>query len=357
MPEIVTVKNLTVTTGSTINIPVDLASGFLDSQLHGYRLTGSPTLSVADYVLVPQGTAILNQRVVFYWEANVTYGVGTAITIFGKTIPSAWATKNFITTCVYDGSAWQVQLVCGGEEDGWIEAPDLAADSVITSKILDLNVTTAKINDAAVTNAKLANMATNTIKGNDSAGPDVPQDLTMSELRTLLAQKLVLAGDVTSPSTTSSAAGTITSTTTIANDAVTTAKILAANVTTAKLEANLTYEVLNLEISFEAAAGVVPSVGDFKIKMPYPGTVSEIYAYATKAIAGTDNGTIIAKNNAGTTMTNGTVTFTASDARGTAYTVSPSANNTFVAGDILTFTSAKTTAGGWALLSIKVIRS
>lgn len=235
MPEIVTIKDLAVTTGSTVNIPVDLASGFLDSQLHGYRLTGSPTLSVADYVLVPQGTAILNQRVVFYWEANVTYGVGTAITIFGKTIPSAWATKNFIATCVYDGSAWQVQLVCGGEEDGWIEASDLAADSVITSKILDLNVTTAKINDAAVTNAKLANMATNTIKGNDSAGPDVPQDLTMSELRTLLAQKLVLAGDVTSPSTTSSATGTITSTTTIANDAVTTVKILDSSITNAKM--------------------------------------------------------------------------------------------------------------------------
>lgn len=357
MPEIVTVKNLTVTTGSTINIPVDLASGFLDSQLHGYRLTGSPTLSVADYVLVPQGTAILNQRVVFYWEANVTYGVGTAITIFGKTIPSAWATKNFIATCVYDGSAWQVQLVCGGEEDGWIEASDLAADSVITSKILDLNVTTAKIAAEAVTNAKLAQMATVTVKGNDGAGPAVPQDLTMTEVRTILDQDVTLTGDVTGTATQTFATGVTTIATTIAAGAIDTAMIADDQVTVAKVENNLTYEVINLLVSFEAAGGTTPSVGDFKIKMPYPGTVSEIYAYAVKAIAATDNGTIQAKNNAGTNMTAGLVTFTASDARGTAYTVSPSADNTFVAGDILTFTTAKATAGGLVQLSIKVVRS
>lgn len=111
-------------------------------------------------------------------------------------------------------------------------------------------------------------------------------------------------------------------------------------------------ETVQLQVSFEAG-----EVGDFKIKMPFAGTVTEIYSYATKVIAGTDNGTIVAKNNAGTTMTSGTITYTASDPRGTAYTVSPSANNTFVAGDILTFTTAKTTAGGIVQLSITVTRN
>ena len=116
-------------------------------------------------------------------------------------------------------------------------------------------------------------------------------------------------------------------------------------------------EVITLLVSFEAAGGTTPSVGDFKIKMPYAGTVTEIYAYAVKAIAGTDNGTIVPKNNGGTTMTSGTITFTASDARGTAYTSTPSANNTFAAGDLLTFTTAKTTAGGLVQLSITVTRT
>jgi hypothetical protein len=116
-------------------------------------------------------------------------------------------------------------------------------------------------------------------------------------------------------------------------------------------------EVITLMVSFEAAGGTQASVGDFKIKMPYAGTVTEIYAYATKAIAATDNGTIVSKNNGGTTMTDGTVTFTASDARGTAYTTTPSANNTFAAGDLLTFTTAKATAGGIVQLSITVTRT
>jgi hypothetical protein len=111
-------------------------------------------------------------------------------------------------------------------------------------------------------------------------------------------------------------------------------------------------ETLLLEVSFETG-----ELGDFKIKMPYTGTVTEIYAYATKAIAATDAGTIIAKNNGGTTMTAGTITYAISDPRGTAYTVTPSANNTFVAGDLLTFTTAKATAGGKVQLSIKVTRT
>lgn len=111
-------------------------------------------------------------------------------------------------------------------------------------------------------------------------------------------------------------------------------------------------ETIQLQVSFESGYA-----GDFKILMPYAGTVTGIYAYAIKAIAGTDNGTIVPKNNGGTTMTSGTITFTASDARGTAYSSTPSANNTFADGDLLTFTTAKATAGGVVQLSITVTRT
>ena len=112
------------------------------------------------------------------------------------------------------------------------------------------------------------------------------------------------------------------------------------------------YEVVTLLVSFESGY-----LGDFKIMMPYAGTVTEIYAYATKVIAGTDDGTITPKNNGGTTMTDGVLTFVAADPRGSAYSVTPSANNTFAAGDLLTFTTAKTTAGGVVQLSIMVTRN
>ncbi len=139
---------------------------------------------------------------------------------------------------------------------------------------------------------------------------------------------------------------------TIINNAVTTAKILDSNITTAKLESNLKYELIPLQVSFETG-----EVGDVKIKLPFPGTVFEIYSYAIKAISATDNGTIVFKNNAGTTMADGTITYTASDPRGTAYTSAPSTNNTFSVGEYLTITTAKVTVGGKIQLSIKYIRS
>lgn len=100
-------------------------------------------------------------------------------------------------------------------------------------------------------------------------------------------------------------------------------------------------EVAHLNVSWNTGY-----VGDFKIKMPFAGTVTGIYGYIAQATVGATAGTCVAKDNAGTTMTAGTITTTAGgDARGTAYSVSPSANNTFIANDILTFTTATATAG------------
>ena len=135
------------------------------------------------------------------------------------------------------------------------------------------------------------------------------------------------------------------------------AKIQAADiasnaVTVAKLATELQYEVVTIPVSFETGEQCAN-----KVKMPYAGTVSEIYGIVTKAIAATDAGTVTAKNNGGTTMTEGVITAAASAALDTAYTVTPTANNTFVAGDILSFTTAKTTVGGKMLLSIKITRS
>ena len=110
-------------------------------------------------------------------------------------------------------------------------------------------------------------------------------------------------------------------------------------------------DAVPLQVSFET-----DYVGDFKITMPYAGTVTSIYGYAVKAIAGGDAGTIQMKNNGGTSTTGGLITFALGDIRGTAYTATPSANNTFIAGDILTFTTAKGTPGGVVQLSITTTR-
>jgi hypothetical protein len=123
-------------------------------------------------------------------------------------------------------------------------------------------------------------------------------------------------------------------------------------VTLAKLETTLKEELITTDVSFETG-----EVGDMKIKIPFACTVNEIYASVSKAIAATDNATIVPKDNGAVAMTAGTVTLTASSGIGTGFTSTPTANNTFTAGQIMTLTTAKTTAGGKAKVSIKVTRA
>ena len=105
----------------------------------------------------------------------------------------------------------------------------------------------------------------------------------------------------------------------------------------------------HVNVSFESGI-----VGDFKVKMGFAGTVTSAYAFLTKTIGAVD-AVITIKNNAGTTM--GSITFTASDAKGTAQTVAISSNNTFSAGDVLTFTTSGGSTTGEALVSYSFTRN
>lgn len=105
----------------------------------------------------------------------------------------------------------------------------------------------------------------------------------------------------------------------------------------------------HVNVSFETGF-----VGDFKVKMGFAGTVTSAYAFLTKTIGAVD-AVITIKNNAGTTM--GSITFTASDAKGTAQTVAISSNNTFSAGDVLTFTTSGGSTTGEALVSYSFTRN
>lgn len=111
-------------------------------------------------------------------------------------------------------------------------AQTIANDAVTTAKILDSNVTLAKI----------ANIANNTILGNASGGAAAPSALTVVPTAAFPA----LTGDVTN------AAGSLA--TTIANDAVTTAKILNSNVTLAKIASIATDSILGRA---SASTGVI----------------------------------------------------------------------------------------------------
>lgn len=149
----------------------------------------------------------------------------------------------------------------------------------------------------------------------------------------------------------------------LADDAVTTAKILDANitenkilngaVTAAKLDASAQYEIVTVPVSFETdeqGAGYV-------VYFPYACTLILARTYVTKDLAITDDGTIAVSSSLGV-VTGSPITIPASSAIGFNLSTNFSGPNAVVAADsVVTFTTAKATVGGKALLTVVVQRT
>lgn len=119
-----------------------------------------------------------------------------------------------------------------------------------------------------------------------------------------------------------------------------------------KLEPSIKTELITAPVSLETN-----ELGEVKFVIPYDCTVTSITAYVTKLIEATEDASILPKNNASLVMTDGTLTMIAGSAIGTGLTVTPTANNTFTAGQVMTLEGIKTTPGGKVLASITVVRS
>ena len=112
-------------------------------------------------------------------------------------------------------------------------------------------------------------------------------------------------------------------------------------------------ESITVPVSFATASQCANHV-----KFPYACTITDFYAVVTTALAGTDAGTITPKNGSGTSMTlSAPLSFPASSALDTALDVSATADNVIAANDIISLTTAKTTGGGTALVTITFTRT
>lgn len=108
--------------------------------------------------------------------------------------------------------------------------------------------------------------------------------------------------------------------------------------------------IIVIPLSFEAGEQTAT-----KIYFPFPVTITKIRAIVTKAIAGTDNGTITGANANGNSA-NGVITCTASSAVNTEFSATPTTNNTVQADSYYKLTTAKTTAGGKVLVTLEYHR-
>ncbi len=150
---------------------------------------------------------------------------------------------NAVTTAKIANNA----VITGKIADGAVTTNKLGDNSISTAKVQDANITTVKIADGAVTDTKVASgIAVNklapgtngqvlTVSGGQASWQPAPA----GSVPTLTdGQILIGNGTVNSPATLSGDATLAAGALTIANNAITTAKILDANVTNAKLANN-----------------------------------------------------------------------------------------------------------------------
>ena len=104
-----------------------------------------------------------------------------------------------------------------------------------------------------------------------------------------------------------------------------------------------------LPVSFETG-----QQGVYKKYFPYRCQVMKIRSQVTKALAATDAGTITGVNAAGSS-TGGVITHAASAAFGNEQTATPSDNNIVAKDSFYQLTTAKTTVGGAANVTLEVL--
>jgi hypothetical protein len=282
----------------------------------------------------PDGTPKEGMKLTFNYGGKMVNDGGSVI-VFGRTLTVAEMLSPYLITCEYINGAWVVNLIYGTQSA--VDGADLTA----------LTVTNAKLAGSIVLSKLLAATEGFMIRAGASG---IWESFAASVSGNLIVSNGTIPRSVAMSGATTIDANGVT---TLTSNTVTTPKIADSNVTVAKLESSLKAEVVTREASFEAG-----ELGAYPIRMSYAGSVTNYYGMVTKVMGGTDAGTVIVKNNAGTTMTMSTpVSIPLSTAIGTAYETTITANNTFVAGDVITVFTAKTTAGGKIANTLGIVRS
>ena len=298
-----------------------------------YIFSGSAT---APYTIVPTGSPDRDTFVEIVWNANLTIGA-SALQIFGANIPNELIASKFIAECLYDGAAWIVTVRPSFDEVGIVDSDRLAASSVTTAKIADNSVELAKMYELATGSV---------IFGNASNRPTALS----------VADSTIVVGDsstgLVSVAVSGDATLTKTGALTIANSAVTTAKIADDAVTAAKLDDDSNRTQVVIPTSFESAG----EIGVLEYKICFPCTIEAIHGTVTKTFVST--GTHIFKDDTGTVLTGSQIDMSNALTLGNIVSTTPTANNTFVAGDVIKIeTSVSGAVGGRSTIVLCMLKS
>lgn len=348
--QIVPTSEKVLLTSGNIDIP------FVDG-VQIVSLTGSPAVNGSLVVrLDPSATPVIGTTVIFSYEGAATQGGGGTITVMSATpnIAEAWWTKKLNIHSVYTASGWVTKVFVSASESGWIENTDLINASIALGKLVNLTSATLILGNASNIPTETAISGVISISNTGvvtfTAGSIVNVDISaaaaiaFSKLAALSSGN-ILVGSAGNVATSVAMSGHVF----ISNTGVTT--IQAGVITPSMLAGNGAKEAITMGVSAQSG-----ELANYAWVAPFAGTLTNIYTYVTLAVAATDDWTLTA-NIKGVPVTGGVVTIAASSALNTADSATPSAANTFAAGDIITFVSAKPTAGGKAQLTAHVTRT
>jgi len=102
MPSQLIPQNITVTTGGTINLPVN-------QPINYYVISGTSTLS-SGLTIQHSGTPTEGILYNIKYQAQVTYSGGNVVTIFGAALTQAQAMQELTISAYYDGSSWDINI-------------------------------------------------------------------------------------------------------------------------------------------------------------------------------------------------------------------------------------------------------
>ena len=206
MPSISEIYDITLTAGGgTENLPVT-------GHYTKYRVTSGAITLTSNWTIQSSGTPTDGTTYYLEYEADVTLS-GNSITFFGTTMPSNLSQAKFRVVAVYNESAtaWEVAYLLDGNSAGIINTSNIADNAVDLDK-LEL------LNQGSIAVANSSKVMTELLKG--STGQILQANASTIAYVTMSGDATIATG------------GALT----IANDAITTAKILDAQVTNAKLD-------------------------------------------------------------------------------------------------------------------------
>lgn len=94
-----------------------------------YIITGTATLT-SSWTIQPSGTPVIGMTYLFLYKANIDLDTSD-ITIFGETLPTNLADKEFRAESIWNGTAWVTSFL-----------PDISEDNIIpTSSVMSGDVT------------------------------------------------------------------------------------------------------------------------------------------------------------------------------------------------------------------------